>query len=229
MSTTRSIFVNTAVVALLNMLAGPLVYAEGPDMNQAREDLIAGKKARIIVPVFKDKTSSAGEYREVFGQGMSDMLITALFDTDRFSVLDREYSNVVRKEGGNLVKPDLFIVGAITGFDPHAEGSDIDLDQIPFGNSITSIFGKPKTSTKSAYIAMNLRIVDVETGLVVASTNMEGKASKHNSSVTIGGPMPGSISAYGGTAMEQAIRTMIDSAVKYVVTKTPSRYYRYEF
>ena len=225
MNKAKSYLIKTAFLTFLGLFVGTAAIAEGPDVDQARADLYEGKKARIIIPIFKDKTSSSGEYREAFGRGMSDMLVTALFDTDRFSVLDREYAEVTKREGGKLVKPDLFIVGAITGFDPNAKGGKVNLDNIPYGKTFGGLFGKKST----AYIAMNVRIVDVETGLVVASTNIEGKASKYGGSAAIGGAMPASMSTYGGTPMEPAIRAMIEKAVKYVVKKTPKRYYRYEF
>ena len=65
--------------------------------------------------------------------------------------------------------------------------------------------------------------------LVVASTNVEGKASKYAGGAAIGGALPVSMSTYGSTPMEPAIHEMIKRAVKYVVEKTPKRYCRYEF
>lgn len=56
-------------------------------MRAERHD---GPKARIVVAEFEDKMSGSGQYRAEYGRGMADMLATALFNTGRFIVLERQ-------------------------------------------------------------------------------------------------------------------------------------------
>ena len=62
----------------------------GPDMDSARAEAYDGPKARIVVADFEDKMSSQGQYRVEYGRGMSDMLKTALFQSNRYVLLERE-------------------------------------------------------------------------------------------------------------------------------------------
>ena len=105
----------------------------GPDIQSAQAEAYNGPKARIAVADFEDKMSSRGQYRAEYGRGLSDMLTTALFQTNRYIVLEREKlgavvgelkhgtSDLFRREAtaplGELEGADLLINAAITGFD----------------------------------------------------------------------------------------------------------------
>jgi len=58
----------------------------GPGIAEAQAVPYNGPKARITVSKFVDK--SAKGYYDI-GEGMTDMLTTALFNTNRFIVLER--------------------------------------------------------------------------------------------------------------------------------------------
>jgi len=62
------------------------VGGSGPNIAQAQQERYDGPKARIAVNQFVDK--SAGGHGKL-GQGMADMLTTALFQSNRYIVLDR--------------------------------------------------------------------------------------------------------------------------------------------
>src|SRR3972149_4840333 len=59
----------------------------GPTIQQAQQEPVAGPKKRIAVTAFEFKAARGS--REV-GRGMSDMLSDALFNSNRFIVLERE-------------------------------------------------------------------------------------------------------------------------------------------
>jgi len=60
----------------------------GPSVSQAQAEPYFGPKARIAVAKFTDKTGKGWITSEI-GDGMADMLTTALFNTNRFVVLER--------------------------------------------------------------------------------------------------------------------------------------------
>ena len=79
---------------------------------------------------------------------------------------------------------------------------------------------------------MDLRIVDVRTRRIINTTTVEGKASSFKIGGLGGGWgsagfLGGGLSVYKNTPMEKAIRVMIEKAVNYIATQTPSSYFRY--
>ena len=60
-----------------------------PSIDQAQAEAYDGPKARIAVAQFKDKTGK-GWWTGQIGDGMADQLVTALFNSQRFIVLDRQ-------------------------------------------------------------------------------------------------------------------------------------------
>ena len=62
---------------------------DSPDINQAQAEAYNGPKARIAVSRFTDKTGK-GWWSGASGDGMADQLVTALFNSNRFIVLERQ-------------------------------------------------------------------------------------------------------------------------------------------
>jgi curli biogenesis system outer membrane secretion channel CsgG len=81
----------------------------GPSISQAQAERYDGPKARIAVGEFTDKTAKGGggsggwmrmwgySFKKI-GDGMQDMLTTALFNTNRYIVLEREQLGAVLDE-----------------------------------------------------------------------------------------------------------------------------------
>ena len=82
---------------------------------------------------------------------------------------------------------------------------------------------------KTARVAMDLRVIDVNTGRIVAATSTEASASSFSGGLGgIGGSMGGALGGFAKTPMESAIRAAIQKAVDFVVTQTPQSYYHYQ-
>jgi hypothetical protein len=72
-----------------------------------------------------------------------------------------------------------------------------------------------------------VKVVDAKTGRRLASEQVEGKATDFGGAIGGGGGgLAGVFAGYSKTPMEKAIRVAIEEAVKVIVTKTPSEYYR---
>ncbi len=219
----------------------------GPSISEAQAEPYDGPKARIAVGEFQDKTAKGGwtggwlgmfgiTWAEI-GEGMRDMLTTALFNTNRYIVLEREHLGAVMKEQdlategrikkgteartGEIYGADLIIVAAITEFEGSAKG-------VGGGTKILGV--QVGGGMKKAHIAMDIRIIDAETSQIVAATSVEGSATSFaaGGATNIGGSLPVALGGFSKTPTEKAIRVCIQKAVEYIVSKTPKEYYRHQ-
>src|SRR5690625_518915 len=70
----------------------------GPGMTDAKLAAYDGPQARIAVARFENKTGASGNWWNTsIGDGMADMLTTALFNSGRFIVLERQAVDEDRK------------------------------------------------------------------------------------------------------------------------------------
>jgi len=215
----------------------------GQNMASARSEAYNGPKARIAVSRFTDKMSTTGYYRAEYGRGMQDMLTTALFHSNRYIVLEREtLTDVITEQDlgasgrfkketapqiGELEGADLLIVAAITGFDPGTAGVEGSVGGF-LNDTLGGAFAGLSGSYKSAHVAMDLRVVDSNTGRVVAATSVTGSAKSFGLGGTRSGPdMSGALGGFAKSPMETAIRKMIQAATDYIVSQTPQQFYRH--
>jgi curli biogenesis system outer membrane secretion channel CsgG len=207
-----------------------ITSGSGPDMGSARADAYNGPKARIVVANFEDKMSGSSHYRAEYGRGMTDMMKTALFQSNRYILLEREKLRAVeaerarRKTAAKLEDADIVITAAITGFDPGQSGGAGGL-----GGNLGGLIGGVAGSFKTACIAMDLRVIDVDTGRGIAATSVEGKSTGVGGNLAgVGGPLGGALGGFAKGPMETAIRDMIKTGVDFIVTRTPQTYYRHQ-
>jgi curli biogenesis system outer membrane secretion channel CsgG len=223
-----------ATVVLAAWLGGctssSVTSGSGPGMDTARADAYDGPKARIVIADFEDKMSSSGHYRAEYGRGMSDMLKTALFQSGRYILLEREKLRAVeaerarRKTATKLEDADIVITAAVTGFDPGSSGMAGAL-----GGAMGGMLGGVAGAFKTARITMDLRVIDVDTGRVIAATSVEGKSTGVGGGLTgVGGQLGGGLSGFAKGPMEVAIRDMIKTSVDFIVSRTPKTYYRHQ-
>lgn len=221
---------------------------QGPGIDEAQKVSYNGPKARIAIANFEDKTSGTGQYRAEFGRGLADMLSTALFNTNRFIVLERQQlsfilaeqdfgaSGRVRPETaariGEIEGADLLVVAAVTGFDPGVSGGGGGLELLGgllpgAAGAVGSVLGSIAGGFKTAHVAIDVRLVDTKTGRVVAATSAEAKAMDFSGALGVGATsFGGALGVFSKTPMEKAIREVTQAAVDFVAAKTPTNYYR---
>jgi curli biogenesis system outer membrane secretion channel CsgG len=217
------------------------VTTGGPSVSEVTT--YQGPKARIAVAGFDMKAAKG--YGDI-GTGMSDMLVDSLFKTNRFIVLERgEGLTGIEKElsltesgytekgkaakKGSMEGADILITGAITAFEPNAEGA------AGGGGGIIlplPIIGAVAVKRNQAYIAATIRLVDVRTGRVINACRVEGKASQFKiggfGGVGLGSViLAGALSQYKNTPMEKAVMVMLDNGISEIVKSVPDDYYRY--
>jgi curli biogenesis system outer membrane secretion channel CsgG len=75
-------------------------------------------------------------------------------------------------------------------------------------------------------MAIDVRVVDVNSGRILGAQRIVGSAQSSNTNVSAtAGGMPMSLGAFRNTPMEAAIRTCVEQAVAYISATVPPRYF----
>lgn len=273
-TTPRQSVVWPAALAMLAALAGCAPTAkvtqggQGATIAAAQAESRQGPKARITVGRIIDRTGEKGakslrsqidflrrrdrsfesiNVANVTG-GMRDVLTTALFNSDRFIVLERDAISDVLVEQefsasgqvgdatrvlmGEIEGAELLVIGALTAFDAGASGGGLP---IPIPLNRRGDVAIVNLAFNRSYVAMDLRVIDVATSRIVATMAVEGDATKFGAAVSgylrsNGGSsirLPVLLSGFSNTPVEKAISEMIDAAVDHLVSKTPPAYFHH--
>jgi curli biogenesis system outer membrane secretion channel CsgG/Flp pilus assembly protein TadD len=196
-------------------------------------------KATIAVGDFQAKAANVSSY---IGDGLREMLVTALYGNGNFVVLERmDMKGLAAEQAlsrsrmartgealpeGQMDVAEIMVYGAVTEFEPEVRGGGVN---IAMGNVPLSL----GLQSKAAHMAIDMRVVDVASGRVLATGRVTGEARSAQASVgtTIaarGTQFPVTLGGFQNTPMEQAIRECIDKATGYVVANTPPRYFRHQ-
>jgi len=202
----------------------------------------SGPKARIAVADFDVKAAKA---TFEIGSGLREMLVTALVNSNRFNVLERQAlaavmqeqelsaSSTVQSGGpqkGKIKTADLIISAAVTEFEPEASGGSAGIGG---GGGVGSgiLGGLLGAALNKAHMALDIRIIDASTSEVLAATRVQGQASGIAGGIMAGlfgrHGLTGGLSAYANTPMEKAIRICIIEAVRYISQSISASYYKY--
>ncbi len=207
-----------------------------------------GPQQRIIIAPLRDHSSgeqsiasqlellidvdSPPSAKEILG-GIHELLTSALFNSGRFILLEREGLDELLNEQqfdaplsatqqATLEGAELLLLGAVSAFDTGESGGIAFPIPIPLGDN--GDFGILDVEMRTAYVSMDLRLVEVTTGRVVATTAVEGHTRKFGVGLahlfTIGGghlELPGLLSYYQNTPMEQSIMKMTVAATQSLV------------
>jgi curli biogenesis system outer membrane secretion channel CsgG len=236
------IIVSLAGCASMQTITQPTAQV---DQNAGAQPLpqYSGPKARIAIADFEVKAAKAsGE----IGSGLRDMLVTALVNSNRFAVVERQVLNAVMQEQelsasgaaqpgsgpqrGNIRTADLVVTAAVTEFEPQASGGRAGIGG---GGGIGSgiLGGLLGAALNKSHMALDIRIIDASTSEVLAATRVQGQASDISGSI-FGGflgsfGLGGGLSGYANTPMEKAIRICIIEAVRYIAQVVPANFYKY--
>jgi len=215
----------------------------GPSIQEAQSAAYYGPQARIAVSRFTDKTSK-GWWSGDIGDGMADMLSTALFHTNRYIVLERlQLGDVLREQElgasgrvkqdtaapmGQIEGAELLITGAVTEFEGAASGAGGG-----GGGWGGGVLGAVIGAYRKAHIAIDVRVIDTRTSRIVTATSIEGSATDISGLGALGGAigggaLGGALGGWSNTPTEKALRICIQESVNYIMNKTPAKYYHYD-
>lgn len=209
----------------------PLCFIEASEipMGQAYR----GPKCILAVGDFGVRLKGAPKD---LGDGLREMLMTALFESNYFIVVDRMDMKGLTAEQllsdsfmsnpdailaqGEMRPAELLIYGAIVAAEAGGGGLRIKLPWVPM-----KVGGKHHM----AKITINLRVVDSASGEVVATHFIDGTAHSGGASVgaTISGyDIPVSLEAVKNTPVELAIRDCIYRSVITLCETIPKPFFR---
>ena len=192
----------------------------------------SGKKVGVAVLTFEDGLSDVPEATWIdadsgtqvhfgLGDGLSNMLVSTLLSTNRFTITDKKiakkifelYSTDTAKKqyvsGTGLPKvPGIryFILGSLTAFNDGERGAE---GGVGFGG-IKLTGGK-----KVASLMIHMRIIDSTNGQVVYSKPVSGVAEVAKGGVSIAGF--GSMNAFMASPLGQAVQKMLDTATDDII------------
>ena len=215
-----------------------------------------GPKARSAVTSFdwkagdSHKRTRTGTYSirnaQAYSGALRDMLTTALVQSKRFRVLERQNLDSIKSEiglqesgytdgsgvrRGRVQGVDIAVVAAVTGFDPASRGASGSVGSL-LGNRAGALLGAVSGGFSESSMAMDIRLVDAATTEILAATSVSGTSKRVNAggalaALTGGGLGGGALGGFANTPMEKAIRSCIYEATRYVVENTPTKYMRH--
>ncbi len=183
-----------------------------------------GPKKRIAVLDFEVKAPKAGKQ---VGGGMSEMLVNALVETQRFIVLERTRVDQILKEQsfnmsgavkpgteaktGEMLGSQLLIKGVITEFKEKESGKGL-------GALVKGVAGG--IGMVESHVGLTIRIFDASTGVIMESHSVDKKVKKMGlaagakiKGVAVGGGL------FKSKSMQDAIEQAIGEAVDFIVSK----------
>jgi len=142
-------------------------------------------KKRVAVARFEDRSGTGWNH---IGDGVADMLITALVKSGSFLVLERqEMEKIVQEQqfsNSSMVTPETAAkIGKILGAELFVVGSvsEFGVKESNIGGGV-SLFGGGVSSRKARAV-VDIRLVNVSTGEIIAAENEEGEESSTGISV----------------------------------------------
>lgn len=158
-------------------------------------------------------------------EGIKDVLVTALTETGCFNVQDREQMDELAEElkrAGKTIRAEqaeFLISGAVTQI-------DVATDNKSFGGGLLPFIGSIGSKTQTATVALDMKLVSVDTAKVLASKR--ASASSESSSMSIGamgggliggsiGGFGGSLSSLKGTNLEAVTKDALVQSVAFLV------------
>ncbi len=183
-------------------------------------------KKRIAVLVFEDKTDGAAGWwdgRIHPGEGISDMLVTALVNTDKYMVLERTEIDALLTEqdfgqSGRVTAQTAAEIGKMLGVEIAVLGAVTE-----FGYSKSDVGGATRrlgigVQSQSAVVAVDVRMVNVETGEILSADNVRKSESKRGLRVDTRRLDFASRNAFDQSIVGKATRDAVESIVDMVDT-----------
>ena len=164
------------------------------------------------------------------GDGIKDMMTTALQNSGCFEVMDRDAMDDIKREleaAGRKVETeaaDFIVTGSVTQIEMEKSSTN-------FGWGLIPVIGSIGMTTQKASVGLDLRLVSVASAKVVGSKRIE--SSTEDSSFGVGGigfgtaggalvGFGGSFSSLKGTSLEKVTRDAIYKATDFLIAEAKS-------
>ena len=235
----RKLNVVLLIVFVLPLAISNQTFAQKKGVMPPYESVVwpeySGKQMGVAVLTFEDGLSDTPEATWIdadsgtqvhfgLGDGLSNMLVSTLLSTGRFTITDKKiarkifelYSTDTAKKqyisGTGLPKvPGIryFILGSLTAFNDGERGAE---GGIGFGGI------KLSGGKKVASLMIHMRLIDATNGQVVYSKPVSGVAEVVKGGVSVAGF--GSMNAFMASPLGQAVQKMLDKATDDIIRTT---------
>ncbi|MCX5785867.1 MAG: hypothetical protein NTX59_09270 [Elusimicrobia bacterium] len=182
-----------------------------------------GGKKIICVMDLTDKSNNHYNWRNI-GTGLSDMLVTALAETKKYTLIEREKLEMVMEEQklgasgavtaqtaakiGRLLGASYIVTGSVTEFGIKDSKIGVGgLEKVlPFG-------GGAKISKSKARVVIDARAIDTTSGQIAASASGEGEksSSEISGNVSIAPSFDFGKEGFDETILGKAARKAVDT------------------
>ena len=212
-------------------------FSPGP-RSKLRRQPASGRRPRVAIldfeyaTVYRDVQAIFGQNIDV-GKGVTDLLVNYLVKDGSYSVIERKaldkilaeqnFSNSDRADAssaakiGKMLGVDAIVVGSITQFGNDTKNTGVG--GVGAGLGKIGIGGVSQKQSK-AIVGLNARIVNVDTGEIMAVAEGKGESKRTSTSLAGGG---GGWSGFGAGAVNFGAsdfqQTIIGEAVKAAVEK----------
>ncbi|MGZ3494406.1 MAG: SH3 domain-containing protein [Thermodesulfobacteriota bacterium] len=184
-----------------------------PSYEQLLKEGYKGPKARVVVVKFTD--SARGKETSQVGDGMAEMLCSALLATNRYIIHSRKPLNDTVKsqdaaDSSRMKKQeeiDLFVDGIVKEFEPGDAGAG-------------------ERTGGTSHVTLMITVTDTRTNKPIDTKRMRGKAADSEVAGKTGVRLPDAFRNFSKTPMEKAIRIAIEESASFIVAKTPRESYR---
>ncbi len=181
----------------------------------------AGIKFRVIVGEFEDKAEHGWYHGPGPGQGMADMLTTALMKSGKFRVFERAALDELLAEK-NLSMSDLANPGANAG--QKLEIGDILIKAVitefgykeskTKGGLISGALKKASVGSYTGRVAADIRMIDIGTGEVLWAESVNKSETSRSLGITTNDFSFGNQKSFDDHVVGKATRKVINAVVK---------------
>jgi len=183
-----------------------------PSYEQLLRENYKGPKARVVVLRLAD---SSGSRESQVGDGMAEMLRSALLATNRYIVHSRKSLNESLRNQDAMDSSrirreedvDLLVDGTVKEFKPGVAGAE------------------EKTEGTSC-VTLMITVTDARANKALDTKKMRGRAADAETTGKAGIRLPDVFRNFSRTPMERAIRIAIEDSASFIVAKTPPESYR---
>jgi len=228
---------NNARIGSIILIGSSLILFRISPGYPADDEIIIGsdyRGPRCVIAVGDFTMGVRGAPLEI-GDGLREMLMTALFESRRFIVVDRLDGAGISAEQllsdsflsdpdailaqGRMDPAEVLVYGAVVKLEGGGMGLGLKIPFVPvkFGGAY-----------HKAKVAVELRVVDSATGRVLAANTVEGRALSGRGNVGISeSGLPFELEAFRNTPLELALRDCIYRSVIDLCETIPGSLFRH--
>lgn len=201
----------TGILVAVLLLGAGMIY--GDDLE--------GLKKRVAVFNFEDQAG----YGHQIGNGLSDMLVTALVESDKFIVIERsELDQILQEQGlgvsGAVTPQSAAQIGQLLGVELMVTGSvsEFGTKENKVGGGLGKLGGlRLGVGRSQARAVVDLRLVNTNTGEIIAAKQADGEESTTSlDNAGVDGIDFHNSSSWDNTIMGKAARKAVDKATEII-------------